>query len=96
MPDHMVEDPNSIQNPNAMSLMSSTFTHIPYPNQSINNTIKKDEDHLFLHPSCINDNIRRPQDMSTMISNNSNNNHQQTGSVCIILSIIMKFRTILF
>ncbi|CAF0860549.1 unnamed protein product [Rotaria sordida] len=77
IPDHITDDPNSIQNPNNVPITASSFSHLSYQSQHISSSNKKDEDHLFLHPSCIGDHNRRTQDIYTTLSNNGNNNQQQ-------------------
>lgn len=86
IPDHMSDDLNQISNPSGMSIITPPFSHLSHshPHQHPININKKDDDHLFLHPSCMGDNHRRMQDTYLMPSNNSNNIHQHTPSVCII------------
>ncbi|CAF3511851.1 unnamed protein product [Rotaria sp. Silwood1] len=80
IPDHTTDDSNSIQNPNSVPIIATSFSHLSYQNQHISSSNKKDEDHLFLHPSCIGDNNRRTQDTYTTLPNSGNNNQQQTSS----------------
>ena len=94
MPDHMIDDLNQIPNPNSISIVAPPFSHISYHNPHSSSNIKKDDDHLFLHPSCIGDNHRRIPDIYTSTSsNNGNYFQQQISNVCIIKLIIFKTNT---
>ena len=78
--------------------MTSSFSHSSYQNQHSCSNNKKDESHLFLHPSRLGDSYRQIQDAFPTSANNAatatnNNNQQQQGPcVCIILSIIFKIK----
>jgi hypothetical protein len=90
IPDHMIDDLNQIANPNSVPIITPPFSHLTHQNQHSSSTTKKDDDHLFLHPSCMGDNHRRIQDPYPISSNNSNNiQQQQTLSVCIIYHLII-------
>ncbi|CAF3938847.1 unnamed protein product [Adineta steineri] len=81
IPDHITDDLSQLTNPIGVSLINPPFSHLSHQNPYSNsNNNKKDDDHLFLHPSCIGDNHRRVQDTYTMPSNNSNNIQQQMSS----------------
>ncbi|UJR28969.1 hypothetical protein I4U23_010187 [Adineta vaga] len=75
--DHMTDDTNSIMNASGIPLVTSQFSHLPHLNSNIN---KKDDDRLFLHPSCINDNHRRGQETYVIPTNNGNTIQQQMSS----------------
>lgn len=80
IPDHMTDDINQISHPSGVPIITPPFSHLSHQNQHSINTIKKDDDHVFLHPSCMGDHHRRIQDTYS----NNGNNSQQTASVCII------------
>jgi hypothetical protein len=82
--DHMHDDLNQISIPSGASIIAPPFSHFPHQNQHSSSNIKKDDDHLFLHPSCMGDNHRRIQDTYILSSNNGSNFQQQISSVCII------------
>jgi hypothetical protein len=82
----MSDDLNQISNPNGIPIITPPFSHISHQTQHSNITNKKDDDHLFLHPSCMGDNHRRIPDTYSTTSNNGNNFQQQTSSVCIIFN----------
>ncbi len=80
MPDDLIQIPN----PNSGLIITPPFSHLSHQIHPLNSNIKKDDDHLFLHPSCMGDNHRRLQDTYTSSSNNGNNFQHQISSVCII------------
>ena len=85
IPDHMAEDMNQISHPSGVPLVTPPFSHLTHQNQHPMNTMKKEDDHIFLHPSIMGDPQRRMQDTYLNMSNNGNNTQQQqTASVCII------------
>ena len=77
---HMTDDPNPIQNPSNVSVMATPYP-LFVPNPPSNGNNKKDDSHIFLYPSCIDDSHRRVQDTCTISSNNVNNNLQLANSV---------------
>jgi len=75
---------NQLSHTSGVSIITPPFSHLSHQNPHSMNTIKKDDDHVFLHPSCMGDHHRRMQDTYPISSNNSNNIQQQTASVRII------------
>jgi hypothetical protein len=83
--DHMTDDLNQITNPIGIPIITPPFSHLSHQHQHSSSNNKRDDDHLFLHPSCIADNHRRIQDTYAVSSSNNGSNIQhQMSSVCII------------
>jgi hypothetical protein len=77
----MTEDINQISNNSGIPIITPPFSHLTHQNQHLISNNKRDDDHLFLHPSCI-------PDTYITLANNGNNNQQQTPSVRLTLFII--------
>ncbi len=77
----MSDDLNQLPNLSGGSVIIPPFSHISHQPQHLPGITKKDDEHLFLHPSCLGDNHRRIQDPYPLPPNNGNNLHQQTPSV---------------
>jgi hypothetical protein len=84
----MTEDINQISNNSGIPIITPPFSHLTHQNQHLISNNKRDDDHLFLHPSCIPDSHRRIHDTYITLANNGNNNQQQTPSVRLTLFII--------
>ncbi len=85
IPDHITDDLNQISNPSGIPIITPPFSHLSHQNPHSSSNNKKDDDHLFLHPSCLaNDNYRRIHDTYPIPSNNGTNIQPQIASVCII------------
>ncbi|CAF1554201.1 unnamed protein product, partial [Adineta ricciae] len=81
LPDHMSDDLNPVINNSSVPIVTPPFSHLSHQNSHLNNNInKKDDDRLFLHPSCINDNQRRMQEATVVPANNGNTIQQQMSS----------------
>ena len=78
----MPDDLNPMLNNTGVPIVTPPFTHLSHQNPHLNSNInKKDDDRLFLHPSCINDNQRRMQETTVVPSNNGNAVQQQMSNV---------------
>ena len=80
----MNDDMNQISHSGGGPIITPPFSHLSHQNQHSLNSMKKEDDHLFLHPSCMGDHHRRIQDPYPLASNNGSNIQQQTASVCTI------------
>ena len=78
----MPDDLNPPINNSGVPIVTPPFSHLSHQNSHLNSNInKKDDDRLFLHPSCINDNQRRMQEATVAPANNGNIIQQQMSSV---------------